>query len=56
MLVGFNNKFLLDALRGAASCGQEEVCFDLNSPLSGMAITSPETGAFYYMVVPMRLN
>ncbi len=56
MLVGFNNKFLLDALRGAAACGQEEVCFDLNSPLSGMAITSPETNAFYYMVVPMRLN
>ncbi len=56
MLVGFNNKFLLDALRGAASCGQEEVLFDLNSPLSGMAITSPETDAFYYMVVPMRLN
>ena len=56
MIVGFNNKFLLDALRGAAACGQEEVMFDLNSPLSGMAITSAETNAFYYMVVPMRLN
>lgn len=56
MLVGFNNKYLLDALRGAASCGQEKVMFDLNSPLSGMAITSPETDKFYYMVVPMRLN
>ncbi len=56
MLVGFNNKFLLDALRGAAACGEEEVMFDLNSPLSGMAITSANTSAFYYMVVPMRLN
>lgn len=56
MLVGFNNKFLLDALRGAISCGKEEVVFELNSPLSGMAIRSPETSAFYYMVVPMRLN
>ncbi len=56
MLVGFNNKFLLDALRGAAGCGKDEVIFDFNSPLSGMAITSPDTGAFYYMVVPMRLN
>ena len=56
MLVGFNNKFLLDALRGAISCGQKDVLFELNSPLSGMAIRSPETDRFYYMVVPMRLN
>lgn len=56
MLVGFNNKFLLDALRGAYAGGKEEVLFELNSPLSGMAIRSPETDAFYYMVVPMRLN
>jgi len=56
MLVGFNNKFLLDALRGASACGKEEILFELNSPLSGMAIRSPETDSFYYMVVPMRLN
>jgi len=56
MLVGFNNKFLLEALRGAAACGMDEVMLELNSPLSGMAITSPETDSFYYMVVPMRLN
>jgi len=56
MLVGFNNKFLLEALRGAAGSGKEEILFELNSPLSGMAIRSPETDAFYYMVVPMRLN
>ncbi len=55
MLVGFNNKYLLEALRGAASCGQEEIVFELTSPLSGMAIRSPQTDAFYYMVVPMRL-
>lgn len=56
MVVGFNNKFLLDALRGALACGKEEVLLELNSPLSGMAIRSPETDSFYYMVVPMRLN
>ena len=56
MVVGFNNKFLLDALRAAASYGKDEVLFELNSPLSGMAIRSTETDAFYYMVVPMRLN
>ncbi len=56
MLVGFNNKFLLDALRGCAACGQEEIVLELNSPLSGMSITAENSDAFYYMVVPMRLN
>ena len=39
-----------------ASCGKEEIVMELNSPLTGMAIRSPETDSFYYMVVPMRLN
>ena len=56
MLVGFNNTFLLEALRGAAACGEEKVMMELNTPFSGMAITSPENDSFYYMVVPMRLN
>ncbi len=56
MLVGFNNKFLLDALRGAAQSDAQEVVLELTSPFSGMAITSPETDSFYYMVVPLKLN
>ncbi len=56
MLIGFNNKFLLDALRGAAASGTEEILLELTSPFSGMAITSPETDSFYYMVVPLKLN
>ena len=54
MLMGFNNKFLLDALRGAAGSNCETVTLELTSPVSGMVITSPETGDFYYMVVPMN--
>lgn len=56
MTIGFNNKFLLDALRGAKDCGDEEVVWELNSPLSGMVVRSPEKDNYYYMVVPMRLN
>jgi DNA polymerase-3 subunit beta len=56
MLVGFNNKFLLDALRGAAAEAKEEILLELTSPFSGMAITSPDTQSFYYMVVPLKLN
>ena len=54
ILMGFNNKFLLDALRGAAGSDCEEVELQLNSPYSGMVITSPETDRFYYMVVPLN--
>lgn len=56
MLVGFNNKFLLDALRGAAAGAKEEILLELTSPFSGMTITSPDTDSFYYMVVPLKLN
>ncbi|MBR2635150.1 MAG: DNA polymerase III subunit beta [Clostridia bacterium] len=56
MLIGFNNKFLLEALRGAAGCGKEKVLLELTSPFSGMAIRNPETDSFYYMVVPLKLN
>ncbi len=56
MLIGFNNKFLLDAMRAALSCGAEKIVLELTSPFSGMAITSPENDSFYYMVVPLKLN
>ncbi len=56
MLIGFNNKFLLDAMRAAQSCGAEKIRLELTSPFSGMAITSPENDSFYYMVVPLKLN
>jgi DNA polymerase-3 subunit beta len=56
MLIGFNNKFLLDAMRAALSCGAEKIRLELTSPFSGMAITSPENDSFYYMVVPLKLN
>jgi len=56
MLIGFNNKFLLDALRGAAGSNTETILLQLTSPFSGMTITSPKDHSFYYMVVPLKLN
>ena len=56
MVIGFNNKFLLDALRAAHLCGDDEVVMEVTSPLSGMAIRPAEHTRYYYMVVPMRLN
>ncbi len=56
MEVGFNNRYLLDALHGAAGTGAEEVLMELNSPLASMVIRSPEREDFLYVVVPMRLT
>ncbi|MBR2615647.1 MAG: DNA polymerase III subunit beta [Clostridia bacterium] len=54
ILMGFNNKFLLDALRGAAGSDCDEVVMKMTSPFSGMVITGVGTDAFYYMVVPIN--
>ena len=56
MLVGFNNRYLLDALHGAAGTGASEVVMELVSPLASMIIRSPERDDFLYVVVPMRLT
>ncbi|MBQ3866778.1 MAG: DNA polymerase III subunit beta, partial [Clostridia bacterium] len=56
MLVGFNNRYLLDALHGAAGTGAEEIVMELNTPYTSMVIRSPEREDFLYVVVPMRLT
>ncbi len=56
MTVGFNNRYLLDALHGAAGTGAGEILMELNSPLASMIIRSPEREDFLYVVVPMRLT
>ncbi|MBP5288896.1 MAG: DNA polymerase III subunit beta [Clostridia bacterium] len=56
MIVGFNNRYLLDAIHGAAGAGAGELLMELNSPLASMIIRSPEREDFLYVVVPMRLT
>ncbi|MBE6650542.1 MAG: DNA polymerase III subunit beta [Ruminococcaceae bacterium] len=54
--IGFNNKYLLDALRAAAMCGEEEVVLRMKSPLVGMSIQPIDHDSFFYLVLPVRLN
>ena len=54
--IGFNNKYLLDALRAASVSGDEEIILRLRSPLVGMSITSPEHNEYFYLVLPVRLR
>lgn len=51
--IGFNNRYLLDALK-AADC--DEIRATLNGPLSPMKILPPEGEAFIFLVLPVRLK
>ena len=51
--IGFNFKYLLDALK-AAECA--EVLLELAGPLSPLKIKPPEGDSFLFLVLPMRLK
>ena len=51
--IGFNNRYLLDALRNADS---DEVKVLLNGPLSPMKVVPREGNAFLFLVLPVRLK
>lgn len=51
--IGFNSRFLIEALKAAAD---EEVVLNFNGPFSPMVITPVENDDFSYMIMPMRLN
>lgn len=54
--IGFNNRYLLDALR---ACKDDEVLLTMSSPLMSMTITAVkenEKGKYVFLVLPMRLK
>lgn len=51
--IGFNNKYLLDALRAAES---DEVRIELGGPISPMLVLPKEGDAFSFLVLPVRLR
>lgn len=51
--MGFNNRYLLDALRNAEG---DEVRIQLSGPLSPMKILPREGEAFLFLVLPVRLK
>jgi len=56
MLIGFNHKYLIDALRGAKLSEGDDVMISLASPVMGIVIRPTEGNEFMYMVLPVRLN
>lgn len=51
--IGFNNKYLLDALRSAES---DEVLIELSGPISPMLVLPKDGDAFSFLVLPVRLR
>lgn len=51
--IGFNNKYLLDALKAA---GCDEVKLELNGPLSPMKIVPLQNDSFLFLVLPVRIK
>ena len=53
MEIGFNNRFLIDALR---HCGCDKVKIELSGPLSPVKILPAEGDDFTYLVMPVRFK
>lgn len=51
--IGFNNRFLIEALR---VCDTDEVLIKLNSSVSPIIILPPEGESFLFLVLPVRLK
>ena len=51
--IGYNNKFMLDALR---ACEQDKVLIQLNHSISPIKILPLEGDSFTYLVMPMRIK
>ena len=53
MEIGFNNRYLLEALRNT-EC--DEVKVQLGGPLSPMKVVPKEGDSFLFLVLPVRLK
>lgn len=51
--IGFNNRFMLDALR---SCDSDEVLFNLNGSLSPAVFVPVDGDNFMYLILPVRIK
>jgi DNA polymerase-3 subunit beta len=54
--IGFNNRYLLDALKGAELSGDDEVILRFSGSLTGMSVQPVDHDSYLYLVLPVRLN
>ncbi|MBQ7638135.1 MAG: DNA polymerase III subunit beta [Clostridia bacterium] len=51
--IGFNNRFILEALR---SCESDEILINLNGPVAPAVILPTEGESFLYLILPVRIK
>ena len=51
--IGFNNRYLLDALRNS---GCDKVVFEISGPLSPVKVLPPDGNDFLFLVLPVRFK
>ena len=51
--IGFNNKYLLDALK---ACQSDQVKLELSGPLAPMKVVPMDGDSFLFLVLPVRLK
>ena len=56
LVIGFNTRYLADALKGALAFGSGTVFFEFVSPLKGAVLRPMEGDDFYYMILPIRIQ
>ena len=56
LTIGFNNRYFLEALRGALLFTEEKVFAEFVNPMSGAVIRPTEGEEFYYLLLPVRMQ
>ena len=53
LTIGFNHKYLLDALR---ACDSKKIKMEFTSSLNPLVIKGVDTDEFIYLILPLRLR
>ena len=56
LTIGFNNRYFLEALRGAELFTEERILLEFVNPMSGAVIRPVEGDEFYYLLLPVRMQ
>ncbi|MEA4832225.1 Beta sliding clamp [bioreactor metagenome] len=55
LTIGFNHRYIIEALKGAQISGDDKIVMSLNTPFSGMVITPVDHEDYKYMILPVRM-
>lgn len=56
LTIGFNNRYFLEAVRGALLFAEDKVFAEFVNPMSGAVLRPMEGEDFYYLLLPVRMQ